>query len=116
MTVNYLARVGNIYNFGVFVADTPIDAEFDRPVKRLVSGVDLGIAWTHEVEGSPVTEMIMYYTAGTPIEFTNRGGYPLAVSFMGTADSPCALQVLEYGDDASADYFEAEEPEEPEEP
>ena len=56
MAANFIKKIGNSYNFGVFAADTPIEAEFDKPVKeirvplaldllagsRIRSGVDCG--------------------------------------------------------------------------
>lgn len=105
MAANFVKKIGNSYNFGVFAADTPIEAEFDKPVKeiRVPLAVDL-------LAGS-VPEAFSSIPEGGTIKFPNIAGYPIKMTLGGTATNNCLVEVVEYGDAANEDYFEVIEPE-----
>lgn len=105
MAANFVKKIGNSYNFGVFQADTPIEAEFDKPVKEIRVPLSLDL-----IAGSQL-EPFTYIPEGGSVSFPNIGGYPIKFTFGGTAANNCLVDVVEYGDAANDDYFEVIEPE-----
>jgi hypothetical protein len=105
MAANYTRKIGNSYCFGTFEADTPIAAEFDKPVKELRVPLALDL-----LAGSTPAAYSFIPEGGT-IRFPNIGGYPVKFLFGGTAANDCLAEVIEYGDAANTDYFKVIEPE-----
>lgn len=99
MAANYEKKIGASYNFGDFAADTPIEAEFDKPVKEIRVPLTLSL-----LAGS-VPEFFTGITEGESLKFPNIGGYPIKFIFGGEASNPCMVDVIEYGDIANEDYF-----------
>lgn len=101
MAANFVSKHGNAYNFGTFEADTPLDIEFDKPVKelRIPLTLDFLAGSTPEVYDSSSYN-------GEIVKFPNIGGYPIKFKVGGTADNDCIIAVNEYGDVANEDYFE----------
>lgn len=99
MAANYVKKIGSSYNFGAFEADTPIEAEFDKPVKEIRVPLTLSL-----LAGS-VPEFFTGITEGGSLKFPNIGGYPNKFIFGGEATNPCIVDVIEYGDAANEDYF-----------
>ena len=105
MAANFLKKIGNSYNFGVFESDTPIEAEFDKPVKEIRVPLALDL-----LAGS-MPEAFSHIPEAGSVKFPNIGGYPVKFTFGGTATNTCLVDVVEYGDAANDDYFDVIEPE-----
>lgn len=107
MAANYVKKAGASYNFGTFEADTPIEAEFDAPVKEIRVPLSLGL-----LAGS-LPELFTGIDSGASLKFPNIGGYPNKFIFSGEAANDCMVDVIEYGDVVNEHYFDVITPEEP---
>ena len=105
MAANYVKKIGASYNFGTFAADTPIEAEFDKPVKELRVPLALGL-----LAGS-LPELFTGINEGGSLKFPNIGGYPNKFIFSGESANDCMVDVIEYGDVANEQYFDVITPE-----
>ena len=105
MAANYIKKIGASYNFGQFEADTPIEAEFDKPVKAIRVPLSLSL-----LAGS-VPEAFTGLAEGGSLEFPNIGGYPNKFLFSGETGNSCLVDVIEFGDVSNEDYFAVIEPE-----
>ena len=105
MAANYVKKVGASYNFGTFAADTPIEAEFDKPIKELRVPLALGL-----LAGS-LPELFTGINECGSLKFPNIGGYPNKFIFSGEAANDCMVDVIEFGDVANEHYFDIITPE-----
>ena len=105
MAANYEKKIGASYNFGTFEADTPIEAEFDKPVKEIRVPLSLSL-----LAGS-VPDFFTGIAEGGSLKFPNVGGYPVKFMFGGDATNPCIVDVIEFGDVANEAYFDVIAPE-----
>lgn len=105
MAANYVKKVGASYNFGTFAAGTPIEAEFDKPVKEIRVPLALGL-----LAGS-LPELFTGINEGGSLKFPNIGGYPSKFVFSGEAANDCTVDVIEYGDVVNENYFDVITPE-----
>ena len=100
MAANYSKKVGASYDFGEFAADTPIEAEFDKPVKEIRVPLSISL-----LAGSTPEAFTQIPECGS-LKFPNIGGYPIKFIFGGTTGNECLVDVIEFGDVANADYFD----------
>lgn len=101
MAANYEAKYGNVYYFGDFEEDTPLEIEFDKPVKAIRCPVQFAI-----LGGDPPAPIDGTSFEGEEIKFPNIGGYPIKMTLGGTAGANCMIVVNEFGDAANAHYFD----------
>ena len=101
MAANFVSKHGNAYNFGTFAEDTPLDIEFDKPVKEL--RIPLTLVF---LAGSAPSIYDATAFDGEVVKFPNIAGYPIKFKVGGTASNDCIIAVNEYGDAANEHYFD----------
>lgn len=99
INANFISKVGNVYNFGVAVAATPVLCIFDRPIKKI-----------RTISEVTLSDDIVTYEAGSIVEFPSIYGYPVQLNLEAAADDEFIIEVIEYGDKPAFNYWDEYEP------